>query len=54
MRSKIKKNEAKRTKFEFNNNINMNNFEKNPTKGGIPAIDSRDIIKSFVVTCVLL
>ena len=50
----MKKNDAKSTKFEFNNKINMNSFEKNPTKGGIPAIESKDMIRSFVVTCVLL
>jgi hypothetical protein len=32
----------------------MNNFEKNPTNGGIPAIESNDTINSFVETWVPL
>ena len=32
----------------------MNSLEKNPTNGGIPAIESSDTINSFVETCVPL
>ena len=32
----------------------MNSFEKNPTNGGIPAIESSDTINNFVETCVPL
>ena len=32
----------------------MNSFEKNPTKGGIPAIESKDNNNNLVVTWVPL
>ena len=54
MSKRIKKKKAKSTKFELRSKIKMNNFEKNPTNGGIPAIESKDTINSFVETCVPL
>ena len=51
---RIKKKKDKSTKFELRSKIKINNFEKNPTNGGIPAIESKDIINSFVETCVPL
>ena len=50
----MKKKNDNKTKFELRSNIKINNFEKNPTNGGIPAIDNKDTINSFVETCVPL
>ena len=50
----MKKKKASRTKFEFSSSIKIKSFEKKPTKGGIPAIESKEIIKSLVDTCVPL
>ena len=50
----MKKKKARRTKFELRSRIKINSFEKNPTNGGMPAIDNRDTINNFVETCVPL
>ena len=50
----MKKKKANSTKFEFSRSIKIKSFEKKPTNGGIPAIESREIIKSLVDTCVPL
>jgi hypothetical protein len=50
----MKKKKANSTKFEFSKSIKMKSFEKKPTNGGIPAIESREITKSLVDTCVPL
>lgn len=41
---KKKKNKQKKKKFEFNKISKINNFEKNPKKGGTPAIENKVIV----------
>lgn len=50
----MKKKKASKTKFEFKRSIKIKSFEKKPTNGGIPAMESKEIIRSLVETCVPL
>ena len=44
----MKKNGESRKNGELDNKVNMNIFEKNPKKGGTPAIEKNTIISDFV------
>ena len=46
----MKKKGKSKEKFVIHSSWNKNIFEKNPEKGGTPAIDKSEIRSSFVIT----